>query len=78
MVAKKRRKKRFIYRSIAVKVDGMIDYKNINFLKQCITETGKINPGRMLEVNAHQQRSITKAVKIARHLSLLPYCDSHK
>ena len=55
-----------------------INYKNINLLKKYITETGKIVPGRVSGVTSSQQRKITKAIKVARYMALLPYTDSHK
>ena len=55
-----------------------IDYKNIDLLKKYITETGKIVPGRVSGVTSSQQRKITKAIKVARYMALLPYTDSHK
>ena len=55
-----------------------INYKNIELLKRYITETGKIVPGRVSGVTSSQQRKITKAIKIARYMALLPYTDSHK
>ena len=55
-----------------------INYKNINLLKRYITETGKIIPGRVSGVTSSQQRKITKAIKVARYMALLPYTDSHK
>ncbi len=56
----------------------LINYKNINLLKRYITETGKIIPGRVSGVTSSQQRKITKAIKVARYMALLPYTDSHK
>ena len=53
------------------------DYKDVNILKQFITETGKIIPARMTGTSAKYQRQLNKAVKRARHLALLPYTDSH-
>ena len=54
------------------------DYKDVNTLKQFITETGKIIPARVSGVNAAQQRKITQSIKVARFLALLPYTDQHK
>jgi small subunit ribosomal protein S18 len=53
-------------------------YKNVDLLKRYITETGKIIPARVSNVTASEQRKLTKAVKIARFLALLPYTDSHR
>ncbi len=55
-----------------------IDYKNLGFLKKYITESGKISPRRVAGTSAKEQRKINKAIKIARHLALLPFCDNHK
>ena len=54
-----------------------LNYKNIDLLKRYITETGKIVPGRVSGVTSSQQRKITKAIKVARYMALLPYTDSH-
>ncbi len=54
-----------------------IDYKDINMLKNYITETGKIVPSRISGTNARYQRQLSTAIKRARYLALLPYSDSH-
>lgn len=51
----------------------VIDYKNPQLLKHFLTDRGKIVPARITGVTARQQRSITKAIKRARLLALLPY-----
>jgi len=55
-----------------------IDYKDIATLRKYITESGKIVPSRITGVPAKFQRALSNAVKRARYLALLPYCDHHK
>jgi len=54
-----------------------IDYKDIVMLKNYVTETGKIVPSRITGTKSHYQRQLSTAVKRARYLALLPYCDRH-
>lgn len=54
-----------------------VDYKDLVTLRQYISETGKIVPSRITGTKARYQRQLATAVKRARFLSLLPYCDSH-
>lgn len=55
-----------------------VDYKDINTLKEYLMESGRIVPSRVTGVSARYQRQISQAVKLARYLALLPYCDNHK
>ncbi|MDT8407814.1 MAG: 30S ribosomal protein S18 [Methylococcales bacterium] len=57
--------------------ESLIDYKNLELLQQYLGETGKIIPSRVTNVPVKQQRRIAAAVKHARFLALLPYCDAH-
>ena len=50
-----------------------IDYKDVNLLKKYITEGGKILPRRMTGTCAKHQRVLTKAIKRARLVDLLPF-----
>ncbi|HEX6833114.1 MAG TPA: 30S ribosomal protein S18 [Rudaea sp.] len=54
-----------------------IDYKDLNTLRQYITETGKIVPSRITGTKARYQRQLTKAIQQARFLALLPFTDNH-
>ncbi len=54
-----------------------IDYKDINGLRNHLTETGKMVPSRITGINAKTQRRLNKAIKHARYLALIPYCDNH-
>ena len=50
-----------------------VDYKNINLLKKFISEKGKMLPSRITSVSTKKQRELSKAIKRARFLALLPY-----
>lgn len=50
-----------------------VDYKDLDLLKRFINEQGKLLPRRISGVSAGFQRQLTRAVKRARHLALLPY-----
>lgn len=54
-----------------------IDYKDIDLLKEYVMETGRIVPSRITGTSAKYQRQLARAVKLARYLALLPYCDMH-
>lgn len=54
-----------------------IDYKDLELLRDYTTETGKIVPARVSGTPARFQRRLSQAIKRARYLSLLPYCDNH-
>lgn len=55
-----------------------IDYKDVTLLKNYVGDTGKIVPSRITGTPTRFQRQLAKAIKHARFLSLLPYCDSHR
>lgn len=57
--------------------DASIDYKDLNTLKGYITESGKMVPSRITGASAKFQRQLSSAIKLARYLALLPYCDQH-
>lgn len=70
-----RRKKFCAFKAKEVKE---IDYKDIETLKDYIMESGRIVPSRITGTSAKYQRQLAKAIKRARFLALLPYCDTHK
>ncbi len=57
---------------------NIIDYKNLGYIKKYISEAGKLIPSRVSGLTASDQRKMNKAVKTARFLALIPYCDNHK
>jgi small subunit ribosomal protein S18 len=69
------RRKKFCYFTTN-KIDT-VDPLDVNLLRKFITENGKIVPSRITGTKARFQRQLSKAIKIARYLALLPYCDKH-
>ena len=60
-------------RSMPTDTTGLVfDYKNPQMLKNFLSDRGKIVPARISGLNAQQQRALTRAVKRARILALLP------
>ena len=50
-----------------------LDYKDVATLKKYVSERGKILPRRITGNCARHQRTLTTAVKRARHVALMPY-----
>lgn len=76
---RRRPSQRIISRTCKFTAAGIeeVDYKDLDMLKQFITETGKIIPSRITGTKAKYQRQLSTAVKRARYLALVPYCDQH-
>ena len=49
-----------------------IDYKDLNTLKNYVSESGKIIPSRISGTKPRYQRQLATAVKRARYLALIP------
>ncbi|GAQ93959.1 small subunit ribosomal protein S18 [Thermodesulfovibrio aggregans] len=61
-------------RFCAEKID-FIDYKNVKMLRSFMTERGKILSRKMTGTCSRHQRQLTKAIKRARAIALLPYIE---
>ena len=72
---RKKKKKRHQRKVSRLTVDRVvyIDYKDINLLKHYVTERGKIIPRRITGTTAKHQRMLTRSIKLARSIALLPY-----
>lgn len=70
-------KRRKFCRFSAEKIEE-IDYKDIEILKDFITENGKIMPARITGTKSGYQRQLSTAIKRARFLALMPYTDLHE
>ena len=62
-------------RFCAEKVDH-IDYKDLERIGRCVTDRGKIIPSRLTGTCAKHQRMLTRAIKRARFMALLPYVSA--
>ena len=69
-------KRRKFCRFTAEKI-AEVDYKDLNILKEFISENGKLIPARITGTKTRFQRQLSTAVKRARFLALLPYTDLH-
>jgi len=59
--------------SFCLEHNDIIDYKETSRLRRYLSDRGKIMPRRMTGVCARHQRTLTVALKRARHINLLPF-----
>lgn len=52
-----------------------VDYKDVALLRTFISDRGKIRSRRITGLTPRQQRMVTRAVKNAREMALLPYAS---
>ena len=50
-----------------------IDYESVDMLDRYINDQGKMLPRRITGTSAKHQRQLTRAIKRARHMALIPY-----
>lgn len=55
-----------------------IDYKNPDLLKDFVSKGGRMLPSRVTNTCSRHQRSLKKAIKHSRVLSLLPFVLTHR
>jgi small subunit ribosomal protein S18 len=58
------------------KIDS-ISYRDVRLLQQFVSDRGKIIPRRLTGTSAPFQRKLTKAIKQARAIALLPYAAKY-
>jgi small subunit ribosomal protein S18 len=68
----RRFRRRKVNQLLKDKVD-IIDFKDIDLLRNYVPERGKILPRRISGTTAIHQRMIAEAIKRARNIALLPY-----
>lgn len=59
------------------KANSTPNYKDVLILRRFISDRGKIIPSSRSGICAKHQRSLSKAIKNARYMALLPYTDRH-
>jgi small subunit ribosomal protein S18 len=55
----------------------LVDYKDVKRLQRYVSERGKILPRRRTGTCARHQRTLTRAIKRARHMALLHFVAAH-
>lgn len=55
----------------------VIDYKDVGMLRQFVAEAGRIFSRRKTGTCARHQRMLSRAIKRARQIALLPYTSEH-
>lgn len=58
------------------KIDA-IPYRDVKLLQQFVAERGKIVPRRLTGVCTTHQRRLTRSIKQARNIALLPFATRH-
>lgn len=58
------------------KIDA-IPYRDVRLLQGFVAESGKIVPRRLTGVCTTHQRRVTRAIKQARNIALLPFAQRH-
>lgn len=54
-----------------------IDYKDLGRIRRYVSERARMEPRRKTGTCAKCQRSLSTAIKRARHLALLPFSQGH-
>jgi len=68
------KKKKFNFELYSKNIsNNNIDYKNINLLYNYINISGRIIPKRLNKLKTKQQRYLSKSIKNARIMGLLPF-----
>jgi len=50
-----------------------VDYKDVSMLSRFVSERGKILSRRLTGLSAYNQRKVSKAIKRAQHMGLMPF-----
>jgi small subunit ribosomal protein S18 len=50
-----------------------VDYKDVAFLRKFVTSEFKLKPTKRTKLSDKDQRRVANAIKIARHMALMPY-----
>ena len=64
------------YLLLLKKFDNVVDYKNLKLLSAFLTKHGKIRSRRKTRISIQQQKQVSKAIRKARAVGLIPFtCD---
>jgi small subunit ribosomal protein S18 len=72
-IDKKKKFNRRKYCRFCANPDLVIDYKNLDVIRQFVSDVGKIDPARLTGTCAKHQRRLTNEIKRSRQMALIPY-----
>jgi len=72
-IDKKKKFTRKKYCKFCANKELVIDYKNIDMMRQYISDVGKIEPARLTGTCSKHQRKLTAEIKRARQMALIAY-----
>ena len=55
------------------RLDGPVSYADVHLLRTFVSDRGKIRSRRVTGLDPQQQRQVSRAIKTAREMALLPY-----
>ncbi len=70
---RRRRFSRRKYCRFCANKELQIDYKNVDMMRQFVSDVGRIDPARITGTCAKHQRKLTTEIKRARQMALIPY-----
>lgn len=55
-------------------VGPLVDYKEVELMRRCMTTSSKVMSRKRTGTNAQVQKSLQRAIKQARFMALISYC----
>jgi len=74
--SEKKQNQRHRVAKLSANGEWYVDYKDVDTLRRLMSPNGKIYSSKRLGVTSREQRKISKAIKRARYMGMLPYTNA--